>query len=362
MRHIVSILLALTACDTPDTAAELPGDAVAPPILMNLTYKHDVIRGRPLPFTLTGGPANGNVSLLGSVNTVAAGACPAAIAPNCLDVAPGFLVLATARTNAAGEATFTVNVPANLAATQVEFQAGSPNGANSYLSDSFILDVTDAPTTTTIPQVRSGAFATDTFVEVTGLVTAVRSNGFSLQAANTTQNGGIWIYSGTVQAEPAVGDVVRVAGGYTLFDNNGTLTSTLDTLTELDLVGTTGGHWTRINSAPMPTPIDLTTAEASNPQIAELYESMLVRVIDNAPLNVTTDIAAPGAFREFFVAPLGGAEAQIDNEFFDLGTGLGTLTVGDSFNSISGIMFFSFDEIKVAPRSTADVDGYVDAP
>jgi hypothetical protein len=102
----------------------------------------------------------------------------------------------------------------------------------------------------------------------------------------------------------------------------------------------------------------LSVAEAADPATAEPYESMMVLLTDACPLAMT----ATPSFNEFPVAVVGTTTPTvlIDDEFFNYVTATPTLTVGDTIESATGPLFFSFGAFKVAPRSAADVVGYVD--
>jgi hypothetical protein len=356
-------LLSLVACgvDPVDASSPLATEVAPPPIAMDLFYQHALIRGEPVTITITGAPPNRPVYLVAGGNLVAPGACLPALAPDCLEVANPLVNLGNRRADGTGTAVFTLNIPATLGLAEVEMQAAALDGADHYLSDAPIIPVIDPPAITTIPNLRANPGLAGTYVRATGVVTAVRSNGFAFQASGAGANRGLWAFTGA-QAEPAVGDVVSVTGSYELYDNNGTLTAPLDTLSEIN-VATLGGFWQKTGTATLPTPILVDVGTLLDPATREAHECMLLELIDAFPLTVLTDPAAPGAFREFFVGDAFGTDQfEIDNEFFDLAASIPTFGLGDSFTTITGVLFFSFDEHKLAPRSANDAAGYADVP
>lgn len=343
-----------------DASAEaLPAGELAPPIAMDLAYDHDLFRGRPTVVTVTGAPANRTVYLLASTNTAGPGICPPPLNPDCLDIANPYVMLGQRAADAQGNVTFTINVPANLTAPAVEIQAASVSGASHYISDARVLDVMDPPTATTIPNLRSGAAPVGSFVEITGVVTAVRSNGFTMQTTGA-MNAAIWVYTSSLR-EPPVGDTVKAAGNFQPFDNNGTETSAAGTLAELDVFGAAGGYVASTGTAPLPTPTRATLANLNDPAWLESHECMLVNLDEAFPLVITTDPNDPAQFGEFHVGQsLGGAvQGEVDNEFFNFVTATPGIAMGDTIDSVRGVLFFSFDEYKVAPTAATDVVGYM---
>lgn len=329
--------------------------------MMDLSYDHDLIRGDVTTVTVTGGPANRTVYLLASTNIAGPGICPPPLNPDCLDVANPYIMLGQRNANAAGEVTFTINVPPTLAFPEVEIQAASVSGASHYISDARVLQVTDPAATATIGQLRSGVVPVGSFVELSGVVTAVRSNGFTLQTQGNS-NAGIWVYTGSL-TEPAVGDTVTASGNFALFDNNGMETSPAMTLCELDVINSAGGTVTVTGTAPLPTPITATIANLNDPAWLESHESMLVRLDEAFPLVVATDPLGATAFDEFKVGQSTTAAmlAEIDNEFYNFVDAELRLSIGDTIDSVRGVLHYSFDEYKVAPTALTDIVNYQDA-
>jgi hypothetical protein len=357
---ILALTLAHCATEGEDEAQLFADDQAAPPILMDLSYDHDLIKGRPSVITVTGGPANRNINLLATANVNGAPTCPAVLAPDCLNIASPFLTLGTVLADATGTAVFSVTVPPNVNITGARLQAAAVQGRTHYLSDFPFLDVVDPPVAATIPGIRGGNFPEGTYVEISGVVNSVRSTGFGLQT-NGAANAGLFVYTASA-ATVALGDRVTATGLVHLYDNNGALTTPADTLLELD-VASPGGSWTVTSAGAPPAPTAASLAQLNDPTWLEEHECMVVRLDEANPLLVVTNPFDPAQFFEFHVAQgPGGISAEVDNEFFSLTTALPALSLGDSFDTITGVLFFSFDEYKVAVRGQVDVTSYVDVP
>ena len=359
-RHAMLPLLLLACGVDPDATHALPADQAPVPVYMDLTYDHDLIKGESSVVTVVDAPPGRNVFLLATGAINAPGACPPALAPDCLEVGNPYVILGTEVADASGLATFTFNVPAAVPVDTAKLQAAAVVGRTHYVSDAPLVAIVDPPTATTIPAIRAGQHPLGAYLELNGVVTAVRSTGFTLQG-QTQANDGIFIFNPN-GPQPAPGDLVRVAGETELYDNNGALVAPADTLLEL-VLAVDGGFWEPMGTAPLPAPRRFTPTQLQDPALLESMESMLIEVEDTVPLVVLTDPFGIGAFSEFSVARGPGAAAVvIDNEYFNLPSALPTLSVGDSFDGFVGVLHFSFDAYKVAVRSSLDAPGFVDVP
>lgn len=357
--------LPTTLADMADDAAADPfagvaGEQAAPPLDMDL-WAFDLIRGRDLDVFVENGPANHNVVILGTANTTGTPACPNIIAPDCLSVASPYLVLGSGTTDANGSVVITLSIPAGLGPDLVRIQAASNDNGQVYLSGAPVLDVVDDTAVAGgINDLRLAGVEGD-YHDVAGTVTGVSPFGFFMQQPGTLTDGGMWVYTGGSAVKPEVGDEVLATGYFRYFDNNGTLIDPLDTLTEIDLLFADGGRWTKIGGGTVPAPIPLTTDDIADPATAELYEGMLVTLDPGAALEVLSDPATD--FGEFLVGAVTTPETcDIDNDLYSLPDNIPTFSVGDTFDTITGIVNFSFDEHKVAPRFAGDAVGYADAP
>jgi hypothetical protein len=222
---------------------------------------------------------------------------------------------------------------------------------------------------TTLPELRSGAggFVAGTDqVHVCGLVVTAMSNlGFVLQDPNASEYGGIFVFSaGNFPQGLMEGAVVDITGDYLEFDNNGSETDVANTLAQLTVLGGSSEIFVTGATAALPTPIPVTLADLADPTTRERYESMRVVLSEaSEPLVVTQDTT--GNFGEFYVSSASFAgEQNIDNEFVDqpLTVLYPALTPGDTFDSVTGVLHFSWDLHKVAPNTSTDLVGYTMAP
>ncbi|NUN08719.1 MAG: T9SS type A sorting domain-containing protein [Ignavibacteriaceae bacterium] len=134
-----------------------------------------------------------------------------------------------------------------------------------------------------------------------------------------------------------------------------------------------------VNSSnnPLPAAVELTTREigvVSNGTIAaEKYESMIIKYSN----VVVTDDNADGNsgtvnnFGEIFIADTSNINTRVElqdgnhnyhNTWDSLMIGMPGFTQvkqGDSFSSLSGILYYSFSNYKLAPRKADDFTGYV---
>jgi hypothetical protein len=100
---------------------------------------------------------------------------------------------------------------------------------------------------------------------------------------------------------------------------------------------------------PVPDPIDVTTSDVSGGcnTTGEKYEDMLVKLT-----NVICT-AAPNTRNEWYVTDFSGTDTtQLDDHIADLDP---LPAVGDTFLSITGIVFYSYSEFEVDPRSMSDI-------
>ncbi|MCB9680006.1 MAG: hypothetical protein H6733_00915 [Alphaproteobacteria bacterium] len=248
-----------------------------------------------------------------------------------------------------------------IAATADLGSPGMPNGSCFAVDTDLDSDTdTDLPgPLMAIADVRGGAVATGSLVTVDGVVVAVSpTKGFALQDPMSATYGGIFVYDGG-GTQPALGDRVRATGRYAEYDGSTEHGAPGVSLAEVITLGTAGGGFTVVGpgSVPTATVVDLATFATD----ADLYESMRVELVDTDVLEVLTDPAA--SFGEFDVAVTGtvAPSARIDNEFMDLASQLATFSVGDTFTSLRGVVYYSFGTAKVGPVELVDGVGYVDA-
>ncbi len=171
------------------------------------------------------------------------------------------------------------------------------------------------------------------YVELEGLViTANFGDTFFAQDPRGGPYSGITIFAhGDYRDEAVPGSVVNITGNYSEFFEN-----TQVYLTTLEVTGTTF----------MPAPYEaLHPAHImTNGPLAEMFESVLVRVVDVSTTHTQPD--CPFDFGEFEV----GGGLRIDDMGFKWEARL-----GDRFESITGPLNFSFGNHKIEPRDEADI-------
>lgn len=175
-------------------------------------------------------------------------------------------------------------------------------------------------------------------VELTGLViTGTFGDTFTAQDPRGGPYSGITIYnhgllSGTVQ----VGDMVDFSGKYSEFFEN-----TQVYLEDMEILG-------RAPAMPAPFVAEHPAHVATNGQLAEMFEGVLVQVRDVKTTHTQPD--CPSDYGEFEVT----GYLRIDDMGFDWNAPTGA-RLGDHFESITGPLMFSFGNHKIEPRNDADV-------
>jgi hypothetical protein len=192
----------------------------------------------------------------------------------------------------------------------------------------------------TINQLRTGQVAQGTRIRVSGVrvTTPQTPNGFWIQADLPGQDQGIYVYDGTTDvASVAIGDRVAVTGDYIEFaSGSGSLSEVF--VSETDAVVVTGVINTERVS-------DLAHVTLSLSSTAEGYESTLVSL---GPSEV---VSGPDNFGVFIVEPIGGgAQVNVDDVFYN-----DAPQIGDQYDSITGVLDFSFGLFKIQPRFSLDL-------
>lgn len=171
------------------------------------------------------------------------------------------------------------------------------------------------------------------YVELEGLViTANFGDTFFAQDPRGGPYSGITIFAhGLYRDEAIPGKIVNITGNYSEFFEN-----TQVYLLEMDFVGET--------FVPLPFEALHPSHLATNGPLAEMFESVLVKVVDVGTTHTQPD--CPFDFGEFEVT--GGL--RID----DMGHRWGA-RLGDRFASIMGPLTFSFGNHKIEPRNVNDI-------
>ncbi|MCB9566061.1 MAG: lamin tail domain-containing protein [Myxococcales bacterium] len=214
---------------------------------------------------------------------------------------------------------------------------------------------TDTTTTTsttggvddTIYDIQMEVIAVDSPVDVQGvIVTGKGASGVFVQEPPGGQYSGAWVYAGGLDiAALELGDEVDIIGVHG--DFNG--------LTEIDASG--GSITATGNKGLLPDPELVVMTELADPITAEPWEGVLIRV-EGMPLGV---VAEPG-FDEFVVND-GVDDLYVDDQLYNIYMNpldFPNFAVGGSFTAINGPLNFTFDNFKIAPRMTSDLEGYME--
>jgi len=199
---------------------------------------------------------------------------------------------------------------------------------------------------TTIYDIQQGDVPENTVVTLEGVVVSspvhVEDSLVFVQDPDGGQYSGIllYLYSEVMDAVDLVpGDVINVTGEYAEFFDMSELTVT----SAYDL--------TELSSGPAPAPEVVAPADiATGGELAEAYESVLVRVAD---VTVTDDSIGYGSFTvtdglivdDFFFTSDGGPSGDMP-----------AVAVDDVFTTLTGPLSYSYDEFRLFPRDAADMD------
>lgn len=176
----------------------------------------------------------------------------------------------------------------------------------------------------TIYEIQTGVYAEGDLVDLTGVtVVAVRSGGVYVSEAPHGAYNGIWVYGPTEIAEGSILDIV--GGEYTEYYD-------LSEIITADAVVTVTGVAPMM---PAPTMIDAATLLAD----PEPYESCLITLTDGMMVGEILD------YGQWTADTMDGTNVLFDDYFFDVASVL----VGDCYNSVTGILDYSYSAWKVHP-------------
>jgi predicted extracellular nuclease len=212
----------------------------------------------------------------------------------------------------------------------------APRGAADY--DATLVGCADAAPPATIYDVQQGMFTPGDLVLLQDVIVTTPFNfdgdGFFVQEAGGGEYSGISVYLPSAGGfVPSPGDVVTICGEYDEFFDQ----SQLEVASGADVMVTGNG--------PAPAPDLVTSDEVGGGASAEAWEGVLVR-IENA--TVTTEANMFGEWE------VDGA-LLLDDLFFDMGS-WPEPPVDTVYASITGVMTFSFENYKLAPRTEADLE------
>ncbi len=218
-------------------------------------------------------------------------------------------------------------------------------------------------TVTTIYDIQMGLFEVGEEVTVEGVVvTATGRFGFFIQELDPhptwgRMNSGIWVYTnGDHLGNVARGDVVDVTGAYEEYFD----------FSEIDVFnappcGQGVNCWFQVTgTAEIPEPVEVTCADVSTGgPFAEAYESVLIKVLDDDPVNPNLWAGLPNQFDEWYVYEDGvgaGDSLMVDSysadPFGDFDYEIPP--AGTELEFVGGILTYSYGNFKIAPRSCPD--------
>jgi len=196
----------------------------------------------------------------------------------------------------------------------------------------------------TIYEVQDGTLAEDDFVELIDVVvTGIALNGIFVQEPAGGEYSGVFVFSGMGGpdiSDAQVGDVIEISG-------------VVDEYFDFTQVRIDDGTYVN-NGAGDPLVAEVVDiATLGDLVTGEPWESVLVRI--EGDLSVT----GINMFDEFTVVE-SGDELLIDNYCYDvLASGeFDGLAVGSDFTAIQGPLNYSFDNFKIAPRASDDLEGF----
>lgn len=193
-----------------------------------------------------------------------------------------------------------------------------------------------------IYEIQKGEIAPETVVQlndvvVTAPLTVTNAEGnaaFMIQEPDGGEYSGIYVFVFADQAadlQLAPGDVVNLSGEYREFFDSSQIT--------LD-----GPSLEVVSSGPLPEPAVVNASDvATGGPLAENYESVLIKVegveVTNPDLGFGDFEVAGGLIvDDFFMAPLQPKPNSV-------------------FDSLTGVLLYSFEQFRLAPRSEEDVAG-----
>lgn len=188
----------------------------------------------------------------------------------------------------------------------------------------------EGPAAVTLAEVQQGDYENRTVtVENVVAVTDLVSDHFWVQDAGGGEWGGMYVYVGPWIETPvtvSAGDVLNLTASVSEYYDLTELT--LDTAEDLTVVSSDG----------TPTAVSLSSA----PSDWENYESVLV-TLEN--VSVTSDMDQYGQYSLDFNILLG-------NDLYSP-----TANNGDTFESLTGLVYYSYGEFKLLPRDADDMSG-----
>jgi hypothetical protein len=196
--------------------------------------------------------------------------------------------------------------------------------------------------------VQDGTIAANTVVNLSSVwVTAITDSGFFAQEQPGGQFSGVFVFveeDGPDITGLAIGDLVDIEGVALEFN----------AITEVDA---TNGAVTEVGTLD-PTPeLDVVTMAELAADVGEPWEGVLIRV-ENDPITVV-GLAGGGEF----IVNDGSGDGYVDDYLFNVVQNgqaeFPDFSNGATFTAIQGPINFTTGNYKIAPRSAADLEGYM---
>ena len=200
------------------------------------------------------------------------------------------------------------------------------------------------PLPPTIYDVQQGLVAPGTEVVIDDAIVTTPEDvsGFFVSDGTQRAHSGLWVSTATSGAEPTVqrGDVVSLRG---IVEEVATTTVGLTlTRTQLSIVGPSA--ITITGTAEVPSPVVLSPVDLGLPELAALYEGVVVRVEDVA---ITNRSAETGLLELDDIVLAGDLFADFDYSWLD---------VGARFDAVSGALHHDERGFVLLPRGSEDIE------
>ena len=238
---------------------------------------------------------------------------------------------------------------------------GTPDEGSSDADDTGSTDDTGTgPTGPTIADIQTHVIPTGEIVTLENVVVTAsytpNQAGFFISEPSGGANNGLWVYAPYMSDDLTVapGDVITITGTTAEYapssDDEGDTGMTEapdlpDSMTQTQLTIADPADVTVTGSGEIPASVTVDATALSASETAEQYEGVLVTI-------ETPTVATPYESGAFSV--VGGATVGSLYIDFDY------VRLGDSFSSITGVIYSANGEYRVSPRSNADVLGHAD--
>ena len=191
------------------------------------------------------------------------------------------------------------------------------------------------PIETKIANIRIGTIATGTEVAINGVIVTstvgLGGRGFFVQDEVATSNGGIMIYvKNNAGLVVAIGDKVSITGIYQEY------------FTQSQIAVENVHNIVKNGTDSTPPPIISTISELASGSNIEKYESMLIK-IENVNVTEVNTSEKTWVLDNYLV---------VDDYFY---SPTDFPAVDDTFSSIVGVVYYSYDKYRLEPRSASDV-------